>query len=233
VDPFVRTRGMFRDRLFRDRPVAQIGADMLARARDGLRRGAVAGRNAQMAGRIKSILLTPRTEWPRIAQEHTDIAELYLRYIMPLAAIPPLCKLLGWSLLFSYIGFGVGLVGAVASYVLNLAGLAVLALIAGRLAPRFDGQPDIGQAFKLIAYAATPGWIGGVFRLVPGLAVLSVLMSLYSIYLIYTGAHAMLAVPEDRAVGFTATMLFAAILVLVATAVIITALVGIKLIGMV
>jgi hypothetical protein len=228
VDLFVRTRSMFRDR-----PLSQVGADMLARARAGRHRRAIAGRDGPLWARIKAILLAPRTEWPRIAQEHTDIAELYLRYILPLAAIPPLCKLIGWSLLYSYIGFGIGLVAAVAAYVLNLAGIAALALIAGRLAPRFDGQPDLGQAFRLVAYAATPGWIGGIFRLVPGLAVLSVLMSLYSVYLIYTGAQAMLAVPEDRTIGYTATVLFVAILVLVATAVIVTGLAGVKAIGMV
>jgi hypothetical protein len=219
--------------MFRDRPLSQMGADMLARARAGLRRGSFAARSSPTTARIKAILLAPRTEWPRIAQEHTDIAELYLRYILPLAAIPPLCKLIGWSLLYSYLGFGSALIAGLAAYVLNLAGIAVLALIAGRLAPRFDGQPDMGHAFKLIAYAATPGWIGGVFRLVPGLALLSVLMSLYSVYLIYTGAQAMLAVPEDRTVGYTATLLFVAILVLVATAVIVTGLAGVKAIGMV
>jgi hypothetical protein len=228
VDLFVRTRSMLRDR-----PLSQTGADILARARVGLRRGASAEPGGSLAARIKAILLTPRREWPRIAQEQTDIAELYLRYILPLAAIPPVCKLIGWSLLYSYIDFGVALTAALAAYVLGLAGIAAVALLAGRLAPRFDGQPDIGQAFKFIAHAATPGWIGGVFRLVPGLAVLSVLMSLYSIYLIYAGAQAMLAVPEDRTLGYTATVVFVAILVLVATAVIVTGLAGIKAIGMV
>ncbi|HJT07691.1 MAG TPA: Yip1 family protein [Stellaceae bacterium] len=228
MDLFVRTRSMLRER-----PLSQMGADILARARAGFRRGATAGPGGWLGARIKAILLAPRAEWQRIAQEHTDIAELYLRYILPLAAIPPLCKLIGWSLLYSYIGFGIALIAALTAYVLSLVGIAVLALIAARLAPRFDGEPDIGPAFKLIAYAATPGWIGGIFRLAPGLAVLSVLMSLYSIYLIYTGAQAMLAVPEDRALGYTATVVFVAILVLVATAVIITGLAGIRAIGMV
>src|SRR5260370_6335725 len=145
------------------------------------------------------MLVAPRAVWPLIAQEHADIAGLYLRYIMPLAAIPPLCKLIGWSLLFSYMGFGIGLVGALASYALGLAGVAVMALVASRLAAMFEGEQDIVQAFKLVAYAATPGWIGGLFRLVPGLAVLSMLMSLYSIYLIYTGAQAVMAAgPEPH-----------------------------------
>jgi hypothetical protein len=219
--------------MFRDRPLSQVSADILARAVAGFRRSATDGPGGWLAARIKAILLAPRREWPRIAQEHTDIAELYLRYILPLAAIPPLSKLIGWALLYSYIDFSIALIAALAAYVLSLAGIAVLALIAGRLAPRFDGQPEIAQAFKLIAYAATPGWIGGVFRLVPGLAVLSVLLSLYSIYLIYSGAQAMLAVPEDRTLGYTATVLFVAVLVLVASAVIVTGLAGIRAIGMV
>jgi len=209
-----------------------MGADMLARARASLRRRPFAGPGGHLQARIKAILLAPRTEWPLIAQEHSDIAELYLRYIMPLAAIPPLCKLIGWSLLFSYMGFGIGLVGALAAYALGLAGIALLALIASRLAAMFEGEQDIVQAFKLVAYASTPGWIGGVLRLVPGLAVLSMLMSLYGIYLIYTGAQAVMAVPEDRMIGYTAAVVAAAILVFVVTAMIITALAGVKMIGM-
>jgi Yip1 domain len=228
VDLFVRARS-----IFRDRPLSQMGADMLARARVSLRRVSFAGPGGHLPARIKAILLAPRSEWPVIAQEHADIADLYLRYVMPLAAIPPLCKLIGWSLLFSYIGFGIGLFGALASYALGLAGVALLALIASRLAAMFEGEQDIARAFKLIAYASTPGWIGGVFRLVPGLAVLGMAMSLYSIYLIYTGAQAVMAVPEDRTAGYTAAVIAAAILVFVVTAVIITALAGVKMIGMV
>ncbi len=228
MDLFVRTRS-----IFRDRPLSQMGADMLSRARAGLRRSSFAGESGHLPARIKAILLAPRTTWPLIAQETTNVPDLYLRYIMPLAAIPPLCKLIGWSLLFSYINFGAALVGALASYVLGLGGVAALAFVACRLAPWFEGEQDITQAFKLIAYAATPGWIGGVFRLLPGFAVLSLLMSLYSIYLIYSGAQAVMAVPEDRAIGYTAAVVFAALLVLVATAVIITGLAGVKVIGMV
>ena len=75
MDLFVRTRSVFRDR-----PLSQMGADMLARARAGLRLSPSAGEGGRLPARIKAILPTPRAEWPRIAQEPTDIAELYLRY---------------------------------------------------------------------------------------------------------------------------------------------------------
>lgn len=49
------------------------------------------------------------------------------------------------------------------------------------------------KAFQLIAYGATAGWLGGVFSVLPSLAMLGVLAALYSVYLIYrgvSGAHA-------------------------------------------
>src|SRR5690348_5503067 len=144
--------------MLRDRPLSQTGADILARARAGFRRGAMAGPGGWLGARIKAIVLTPRSEWQRIAEERTDIAELYLRYILPLAAIPPLCKLVGWSLLYSYIGVGIALIAAPAAYVLSLARIAVLAPIAARLAAPPDREPAIGQASRPSAEAPTPGW---------------------------------------------------------------------------
>ncbi|HEX7968060.1 MAG TPA: Yip1 family protein [Stellaceae bacterium] len=190
-------------------------------------------RGADILARAKAILLSPRTEWPALAQENTDIGTLYVRYALPLAAIPPLCKLIGWSLLLSYMGFGIGLASALLSYGLGLAAIGMVALIACRLAPLFEGEADMVQAFKLIIYSATPGWLGGVFRLVPGLGILSVPMSLYSVYLLYTGARPLLAVPEDRVVGYTVAVVVVAVIVFLLVALILTALVGVTMIGMV
>lgn len=227
MEVFLRARSNLRDWL-----LAQRAADILSRARAGLERRALSQRGAGILARAKAILLSPRSAWPVIAEEHTGIGALYAGYVLPLAAIPPLCKLIGWSLLLSYVGFGIGLVSALLSYGLGLAGVFVLALIACRLAPLFEGEADIVQAFKLVAYAATPTWLGGVFRLVPGLAILSVPMSLYSIYLLYTGARPLLTVPEDRITGYTLAVVVAAAVVLLVIAAILAALLGVKLTGM-
>ena len=81
-------------------------------------------------------------------------------------------KLIGWSL-FGFIPLGPGLLAAFLGYALNLVAFTVLALIATRLAPPFQGEGDLEQALKLVAYASTPSWIGGVFRLVPVLGIVS------------------------------------------------------------
>ncbi len=208
-------------------------ADILDRVRTGFGEGPLWRRGRGTLLRARAILLSPRTEWPAIAEENTGIAAVYLRYAAPLATIPPLCKLIGWSLLLSYMGFGIGLAGALLSYALGLAAVGVLALIAYRLAPLFQGDLDLVRAFKLIAYSATPGWLGGVFRLVPGLGVLSVLMSLYSIYLLHTGARPLLGVPEDHAIGYTIAVVVAAAAVFLVIGLIVAGLAGVETIGMV
>lgn len=176
--------------------------------------------------RVKAIVLTPKTEWPVIATEPDDAAGLFTRYAIPLAAIGPLATFVHGQL-FGYGMFGItwrpsllaGLASAVTSFALSLVGLFVLAIIVENLAPRFDGVASRPQALKLAVYGATASFVAGIFNLIPGLGVLSVL-GLYSIYLFYTGATPLMKVPEAKAGSFTAvTMVCAIVLALVVGAV--------------
>jgi hypothetical protein len=183
--------------------------------------------------RVRAILGSPRTAWPAIAVEPTDASGIFVHYVLPLSAVPPVAKLVGWSLLSSYVGFGVGLAGALLSYALGLAGIAALAFIASKLAPLFEGEDDLGQAAKLVAYSATASWVGGLFRLVPVLGVVSLVASLYGCYLLYSGAPSVMNVPEDRAAAYTAVLVIAAILLFLATNLILALAIGVDALGMV
>lgn len=212
-----------------DAVTSGLAADGTA-ARD---RGQFTAIRGATAARIGGILMAPRRTWSVIADEPTSIAALYLRYVMPLSAIPPLCKLAGWSLLYPDIHFGPGLAAALLAYLSELVGLYVAAAIAVRLLPRFESTGSFKRVLKLLAYAATASWVGGIFRLVPILGVLSVLMSLYSVYLLYTGVTPMTGVPADRSIGFTAALLGIVALVLILTSFIVVRLAGVEMIGMV
>ena len=106
--------------------------------------------------RAKSILLQPKETWATIDTESTDVATLFTRYAMVLAAIPAVCGFIGMSLI-GFGGFGVtirtpfvaGLVNMVVSYVLSLVGVFVLGLIIDALAPTFGGQKSPIQALKV------------------------------------------------------------------------------------
>ena len=127
--------------------------------------------------RVKSILLQPKDTWVTIEAEPADMAGLYTRYFMLLAAIPAVCGFIGMSII-GMGAFGVsirvpflsGLASMVVSYVLSLVGVFVLALIVNALAPTFGGQKDQIQALKLAVYASTAALVGGIFSLLPALA---------------------------------------------------------------
>ena len=164
--------------------------------------------------RVQAILLKPKETWPVIAAEAGDIPSIYKNYLVYLAAIPAIAGFIGMSLV-GVGAFGVsfrvpfltGLVNMVVGFVLALAMVYVLALIANALAPTFKGEKNLLNAFKLVAYGATAGMVGGIFNLLPALSMLGLLAALYSIYLLYTGIPVMMKAPEDKALGYTAVLI--------------------------
>lgn len=173
-----------------------------------------------LVARVRNIVLTPRDEWNVIAGETDSPAKVFGRYIVPLAAIGPVAGLIGGQV-FGYGAFGFsyrpGLVPSIAvaavSYILILAGIWLLALLANSLAPRFGGVTDRAQAFKLVAYGSTASLLAGIFSLVPSLGVFG-LLGLYSLYQFYTGVGPMMRVPGDKGLAFTAFTVVAAMVLL-------------------
>ena len=174
---------------------------------------------AALLQRVLDILMRPRDTWLQIDAEDGNPGRIYLGYLVFLAAIPAVAGFIGYSLI-GVGAFGIsvrvpvvqGLVSMVVGYVLSLAMVYVLALIANMLAPRFQAQQDMGSAFKLVAYASTAGMLGGVFSILPSLAMLGLLAALYSVYLLYTGIPVLMKAPQEKTVGYTAALVVCGIL---------------------
>ncbi len=180
-----------------------------------------------LVARAKAITLNPDETWPIIAAEPATPGDLITRYAMPLAAIGPLAtfiggQLFGVSLLLatyhpSLVG---GLTTAAISFGMALLTLIVIALLADYFAPNFGGTASRSQAFKLVTYALTPGWIAGILGLVPSLAMLQVLAGIYSLYLFHLGATPVMQVPRGKATIYTVvTALCAIVLMAIASTV--------------
>ncbi len=169
----------------------------------------------KLTARAKSILLTPKTEWPVIAAEPDTVAGLYKNYIMIVAAIPVLAmfvknSLIGHSFLGVTVrtGFFSGLFGMLLTYALSLGMVYVLGLIINALAPSFGGEKNQLQALKTAAYALTAAWLAGIFVLLPWLGYLLMLAGgIYSIYLMYLGLPVTMRGPPEKAVGYTAVVI--------------------------
>jgi hypothetical protein len=172
--------------------------------------------------RARSLLVSPRTEWPVIAAEPATVAELYRDYIMIMAAIPPVCEFVKVSLLgYAWHGFrvyrrgvGAGLAAAIIEYVISLIAVYVLAVIIESLAPNFGGQPNRVQALKVIGYSYTASWVAGFAQILPGLYALFALAGvIYSVFLLYLGLPSTMKVLPEQAAGYTAVIAIIALVV--------------------
>lgn len=160
-----------------------------------------------IVARVRSIILNPKEEWVRIKAEPATVRDLFRSYIMILAAVPAVGQLLGNILVgrrLPMIGryrwpLGSALANAILTYVLALAAVYLFALIINELAPSFASTKNMTSALKLAAYSMTPVWVAGVLYIVPGLANLVILASLYGLYLLYLGfATPMMETPKDK-----------------------------------
>lgn len=169
-------------------------------------------RGAGRLRRIKSIVLQPAAEWRLVASESTSPRELYAGYVAPLAAIGVVASLIGHTLVASPADpFATALVRAVVSYALCFLGVFLAALIVDLLAPGFGGRRDASAALKLTVYGFTPGWIAGVFNVVPVLSALAILGTLYAAYAIYLGLPVLMRCPAAKAAGYAVVAVLCAI----------------------
>lgn len=184
--------------------------------------------------RAKNITLSPKTEWPVIAEESTNTADLFKNYVAPLAAIPAVAGFVGMSLIgFSVamlgtirLPIGVGITAMVMNFVFALAGVYLISLIIDALAPQFGAQKNSMQALKLAAYSFTPAWLAGILSLLPSLSMLSLLAGLYSIYVLYLGVPVLMKAPEEKAVAYTAASVVCSIVIMVVFGLVIGAITG-------
>jgi hypothetical protein len=176
--------------------------------------------NFQAVRRATDMLVRPQATWQQVSQESMGMGDIYRQYLMFLAAIPALSAFVGLSLVGTGV-FGVrfrqplleGLAQMLLGYALSLVMVWVMAWTANALAPRFGGEKNLLNAFKLMAFGATAAMLGGVFSLLPALALLGVIAALYTVYLIYLGVPVMMKVPSEKALAYTAVLIVCGIVV--------------------
>ncbi len=167
--------------------------------------------------RAAQLLRDPRREWRAIRDEAIGVQALYTRYVMALAAVPAVASFVGSAL----VGIGTpagryrapvgdAVAALVVGYLLDLAAVYALALVANFLAPHFGGERRLRDAFKLAAHAPTGYWLAGVFSAVPALSVLG-LAGLASLWLLFTGVPVLLRVPPEKALACFTLLAMAAI----------------------
>jgi len=173
--------------------------------------------------RVKGFATDPKIEWRAIDAEQITVQELFTKYVMILAAIPPVASFVGLCIVGSgpfgstvRMPLGAGVAYAALSYLLSLGWVYGLAMVIQAFSPKFEGHGEFIDALKIAAFTPTPAWVAGVFGIIPALSIIGNLVSLYSLYLLYTGLPALTEPPQEKEVPFFCVVVLTMIVLTVA-----------------
>lgn len=161
------------------------------------------GLRPSLVDRIKGILLRPEREWDAIRQEEDSLERLFTGYAFPLAAIGPVCFLVGRLAFHNLDALLPTVMDALIMWVVSLAAVLAFGLCIEVLARSFDGVDSRINAMKVAIYSATAPWMLGLLFLVPRLGhALVPILSLYGLFLVYTGLPRLMGSPPSRTGGY-------------------------------
>ena len=146
---------------------------------------------------------------------------IMVNYVAVLAAIPFIATLIGYLWYYSlYIPFGFAgsfvayaFVYAILTYILDVIGVYVIAMVIGILAPSFGSTSNQIKNLKLASFIFTPVFLIGALNIIPFLGVLEFLGILYGLYILYLGLPIMLGTPKDKAVTYVVAVVVATFIV--------------------
>ena len=185
--------------------------------------------------RVKNIILTPKTEWAKIAIEEQTLTTVITSYVVPLVLIGAAATFIGYGLIginygfFRMSGIEWGIKMAVIQVLSALIGVIVTAFIVDALAPSFGSEKNMNKSAQLVAYGYTPALIGAIFNIFPAIALIGSLFSLYGIYLMYLGLEPIKKTPEDKKVIYLVVTIIALIVVYVVIGIILGSILGTRL----
>lgn len=175
--------------------------------------------------RLLAVLTRPKEAWPEIAREPATLRTLYTGWILWLATIPPVASAIGVTLFWQRLAFveayipgfsytGTLIRALIIGYLLQILLVSVLSWLISVLAVQFQGQADLVQATKSVAYAMTPAWIAGVFQLFAGTALpalVSLAAGLYGLYLLYLALPLTMRCPVAKSTAYLVVVALIAI----------------------
>ncbi|HRZ42469.1 MAG TPA: Yip1 family protein [Bacteroidales bacterium] len=167
---------------------------------------------------LKKMVLRPGEFWNEVADHPgDDTMHLTFRYLMPLAAVPAVAHLIGWGIVGrTYRTWGMvttvrdwskAFSNGFSTFLAAVITVWVTAFLADRLAGSFRSERNFIQSFRLIVYAMTPVLLGGIFNLIPSIAMIGSVVALFSVVLLYTGIPLMKRTHEESRTSYLLVVL--------------------------
>ena len=179
-----------------------------------------------MLSHVFGLFINPRKEWQAIRDSDCSVSSCYLRYVLLLAAIPPVSGYFGTTMFGWQFGardaiklsHDSALLIAIAYYLIMLVGVFTMAVMIQWMGQTYGAEQPLARTVMLAAYTATPLFLVGIFELVPILWInfLAGLPALgYTVVLLYTGLPIMMEVSEEKGFLFSSAVLAVGLVALV------------------
>lgn len=174
-------------------------------------------KSEHILSRAYGLFRDPKAEWEQIKAEETTVPNILIGYVAPLAAIPPVCGLIGDFIFGRRFGEAVfrpvlsdALIGVVVTWLISVALVFLLGLLIDTLADNFDSERNELGAQKIAAYSLTPAFLSGFFSLWPPLWWVSLFALAAMVFLMYRGLPVLMKTSAERALGYAASVTVAA-----------------------
>jgi len=141
----------------------------------------------------------PRQTWEEIRDDEAATTEVFIEYVLPMAAIPALAHLLG----FWYHGFFDTVFKAILWYALAVTGVWFLGKAIYYLASNFDAVPSETRSFQLAAYSFTPFFLAGSFYILPFLSIFVFFSGMYGVYILSLGLPVLMEAPDEKSTSYS------------------------------
>lgn len=153
---------------------------------------------------------SPKAEWQIISRELSGPAFLLLNFLLPLAIVSVLPKMLFWF--FSARMFSVYVLWTIlAGFFTNILTVFLLFFPVHFLSIQFGALEGKNKASRLVAYASIPLFLAEFVSVIPYISwLVQVAGWLFFIYLFYLGTGPMLKIPVDKKIVFTIVSIFVA-----------------------
>ncbi len=149
--------------------------------------------------RAKNIIISPVKEWQIIKEENIENDRLITNYAIPFVILSSISILISN---INTVGFSKAILNASVSFVLIIVSLYLSAMILNEIAPFFNTKKNINAVYKLVVYSSTPSFIISIIVNLDYKFMLFSLLSLYSVYLYWTGIQPLLETPEKNKVHY-------------------------------
>lgn len=160
--------------------------------------------------RIAGLLVRPKREWDRIAEEEPSVSLLIRRYIVPLGLLAPIATTIGmrnfdatWSFDQGYrVPAGEILSAAATTLFASILSVFVLAAVFVLIAPMYGSTRNYRDALVVATYGAVPVLLAGATLVLPVMVIVTVIAFVHTLYLYWLGARRVLGVVRNEQAEF-------------------------------